>query len=193
MTFAEFYSELQKREAVDQRPLVHAWPDELINRLAEDFTQTVGFQSLKGAICPLRPGSSNQSVGNQVEAFVVPKLVAGLTKCRLGKCRGAGYPDQQLKVGDLLIPLEVKATGDWNPSDSNRRVLTSSSEKIRARFQPPIHHLLCTVLYAAGAEGARIEAIRLDFLQPDSLANVRLEASVSHKLLATGSHHSVII
>lgn len=193
MTFSEFYDELQKREGFEPKSLVDAWPAALANEIAEDFLQGVNSQPLKGSVCPVRAGSSNQSIGNQVEAFVVPKLVTGLRKFRLEKCSGAGYPDQQLRSADLLIPLELKATGDWNPADSNRRVLTSSSEKLRRYFKSPIYHLLCTVLYTAETGGTRIDAIRLDFLEPTSPVSVRLEASVNHKLLATGKHKSVTI
>lgn len=193
MTFSEFYNELQKREGFDPKSLVDAWPSVLAEQIADDFLQGVKSQPFKGSICPIRAGSSNQSIGNQVEAFVVPKLTTGLQKFRLEKCSGAGYPDQQLRSGDLLIPLELKATGDWNPNDSNRRVLTSSSEKLRKYFKSPVYHLLCTVLYTAEAAGTRIDAIRLDFLEPDSPVSVRLEVSVNHKLLATGKHKSVTI
>ena len=193
MTFSEFYIELQKREGFEPKPLVDAWPAGLANEIAEDFFQGVNSQPLKGSLCPIRAGSSNQSIGNQVESYVVPQLITGLRKFRLEKCSGAGYPDQQLRSGDLLIPLELKATGDWNPNDSNRRVLTSSSEKLRKYFRSPIYHLLCTVLYTAEAGGTRIDAIRLDFLEPNSPVSVRLEVSVNHKLLATGKHKSVTI
>lgn len=42
-------------------------------------------------------------------------------------------------------------------------------------------------------EGARIETIRLDFLEPLTQVNTRFEASVSHRILATGGHYSVTI
>jgi len=193
MTFSEFYIELQKREGLQPKILVDTWPGNLAEEIIADFLHGVNSQSIKGSLCPIRPGSSNQSIGNQVESFVVPKLIDGLAKFRLEKCSGAGYPDQQLRMGDLLIPLELKATGDWNPNDSNRRVLTSSSEKLRKYFRTPIYHLLCTVLYTAEAGGTRIDAIRLDFLEPDSPVSVRLEVSVNHKLLATGKHKNVTI
>jgi hypothetical protein len=91
------------------------------------------------------------------------------------------------------IPLEVKATSNWNDRDSNRRVLTSSSNKLRAQFSDPIYHLLLTVLYSQNENLATIEAIRLDFLELTTVVNVRLEASVNHKILATGHHCQRII
>ena len=83
----------------------------------------------------------------------------------------------------------MKATSQWNPADSNRRVLTSSSDKIRNHFCPQIYHLNCTVMYdISDSDDARINALRLDFLQPTTTVNVRLEASVSHKILSNGTH-----
>ena len=92
------------------------------------------------------------------------------------------------------MPLEFKASRDWNPNDANRRVLTSSSKKLREQFPAPIHHLLLTVLYfPASPRYVVIKALRLDFLEPSTAVNVRLEASVNHKILANGPHHSKII
>ena len=89
--------------------------------------------------------------------------------------------------------LEVKATSDWNPNDSNRRVITSSSEKIRKQFSEPIHHLLFTLLYKIETGFAVIEHMRLDFLEPTTPVSVRLEASVNHKLLSHGTPASFVI
>jgi hypothetical protein len=93
----------------------------------------------------------------------------------------------------LKVAFEIKATSDWNPADSNRRVLTSSSEKIRRAFKTPIYHLLCTLLYTVQPDSARIDAVRLDFIEPTTSVNVRLEASVNHKILASGPHKSIMI
>ncbi len=87
----------------------------------------------------------------------------------------------------------MKATSDWNPNDSNRRVLTSSSTKLRAQFEAPIHYLLLTAIYRVEGGNARINGIRLDFLAPQTQVNVRLEASVSHKLLSNSTHASLVI
>ena len=113
----------------------------------------------------------------------------------MGPCSGAGYPDKTLteRSTRLKMPLEVKATSAWNPSDSNRRVLTSSSKKLRSQFRTPIYHLLLTVLYSPTSTHATIDAIRLDFLEPTTTVSVRLEASVNHKILSNGPHHKKVI
>ena len=90
------------------------------------------------------------------------------------------------------IALEMKATSNWNPNDTNRRVLTSSSNKLRERFVPPVYHLLCTVIYQIEDEFARIEDVRLDFIEPNTQVSVRLEASVSHRILTNGTHQNII-
>ena len=132
---------------------------------------------------------------NQVEAFVVNRLILHPSSYCISPCPGAGYPDKVLtQAGSTLrMPLELKATSNWNPSDTNRRVLTSSSRKLRHQFKTPIYHLLMTTLYTNTPASARIDGIRLDFLEPTTSVNVRLEASVNHKILAAGPHHSVII
>lgn len=108
----------------------------------------IGAAGVLGIRCPIRKGITNQSIGNQVEAFVIPLLAAKFSGFTLKKCAGAGYPDLELIQADsrLKIPLEVKATADWNPYDSSRRGLTSSSDKLRTQFSDPIHHLLLSIV-----------------------------------------------
>jgi hypothetical protein len=65
------------------------------------------------------------------------------------------------------------------------RVLT-----LRTQFPGPVHHLLATVIYSAAADDVRIDRLRLDFLEPTTTVNVRLEASVNHKIQATDGHHT---
>ena len=91
------------------------------------------------------------------------------------------------------MPLELKATSCWNDKDTNRRVLTSSSKKLRQNFSSPIYHLLFTAVYNKNRDPITIDKIRLDFLEPTTRVNVRLEASVSHKILANGRHYAIIL
>lgn len=194
-TLADYYRDLLTWEEEAFVSLIDFWPVELAREVGEDFQVAVASSGIKGAPCPLRPGSSNQSIGNQVEEFTVSRLAPRTMKFKILPCSGAGYPDKTLvQTGSgLKIAFEIKATSDWNPSDSNRRVLTSSSEKIRRTFKPPVHHLLCTLLYTVQDGSARIDAMRLDFIEPTTSVNVRLEASVNHKILASGPHKSIVI
>lgn len=191
-----YYHDLAKWEKQPQIPLVHAWPKPLCNEVESDFVAAVASCKIKNANCPIRPASTNQSIGNQVEEYTISKLKDHLSEFSIAPCKGVGYPDKVLiqKATRLKMPLEFKASRDWNPNDANRCVLTSSSKKLRQQFSAPIHHLLLTVLYSpASPRHVVIKALRLDFLEPSTTVNVRLEASVNHKILANGPHHSRVI
>ena len=190
-----YYQDLLNWEGQPQRELVEEWPHTLRESIESAFVNAVSKSGMKGSTCSLSPGSTNQSIGNQVEKYTMGKLSTAISEFSISLCRGAGYPDQMLTetTTNTHIPLEVKATSNWNDRDSNRRVLTSSSNKLRAQFSDPIYHLLLTVLYSQNENLATIEAIRLDFLEPTTVVNVRLEASVNHKILATGHHCQRII
>lgn len=191
----DYYTDLLNWEGVTPIPLIHTWPIPLRQSIEADIVAAVGSSGIKGTNCPIRPGSTNQSIGNQVEEYTISLLQLHTSVYTIGPCSGAGYPDKTLteRATRLKMPLEVKATSDWNPSDSNRRVLTSSSNKLRSQFKDPIHHLLMTILYSPTASHATIDAIRLDFIEPSTSVSVRLEASVNHKILSNGPHHTKVI
>ena len=194
-TLSDYYNDLQVWENVERKTLIAEWPETLAVSVETEIHDAIAAAGVLGIRCPIRKGSTNQSIGNQVEDFVIPLLAAKLSGFTLRKCAGAGYPDRELIQADsgLKIPLEVKATADWNPNDSSRRVLTSSSDKLRTQFSDPIHHLLFSILYEISSPmSAKIGRIRLDFLEPTTLVGVRLEASVSHKILCSGSHRSIV-
>lgn len=196
-TLKDFFEDLQNREGQQSRELIHSWSPELRDSIVSAFEKAVSDVDVKGSICPIKPRSTNQSAGNQVEKYIVPKLDSGLSGFSISKCRGSGYPDQILiqHTPRLQIPLEMKATSKWNEKDSNRRVITSSSKKLRRQFAAPIYHLLLTVLYSKQEEDdyAIIDTIRLDFIEPTTTVNIRLEASVNHKILVDGHHYSKTI
>lgn len=189
--FAEYYKDLLEWEGVEFQELISEWQDELITEIQNDFQSAVSSSGLKSLA--FVPNKSNQSVGNQVEVVALEKLNEYLKTFQIENCSGAGYPDRVLAKGDFKqIALEMKATGDWNPKDSNRRVLTSSSKKLRVKFTSPVYHLLCTVVYKSELGAAKIETLRLDFIEPVTQVSVRLEASVSHKMLTSATHKSIV-
>lgn len=193
---SDYYRDLLNWEGQEYQQLVYKWPADLREEIVYSFVNAVSDSLVKGAICPIKPNSSNQSIGNQVEKFAIEKLSYDINEFSIEHCSGSGYPDKVLikNVSETRIPLEVKATSDWNDRDSNRRVLTSSSKKLRRQFTEPIYHLLLTVLYQIDeVNSVIIDSIRLDFLEPTTTVNVRLEASVNHKILANGPHHSEMI
>jgi len=190
MTFEDYYRQLLEWEGFARTPLIAVWNKGEVRDIGDDMADAVAASKLKTIDAPIRPDSTNQSVGNQVEDFFVSQVNGFLKRFEIKNCAGAGYPDKQLcfRTGDRKFLLELKATGQWNPSDSNRRVLTSSSKKLRECFTAPINHLLLTVCYEIAGGKLRIRNVRLDFIQPATEVNVRLEASVNHKSLSAGSH-----
>lgn len=192
---SDYYRDLQVWENVPPKNLVAEWPDTLVASVISQLHAAITASGILGATCPILKGSTNQSIGNQVEEFTIPLLSCKLAHFTLRKCVGAGYPDCELtqeRTG-IKMPLEVKATADWSPGDSSRRVLTSSSAKLRSQFAEPIYHLLTSIVYRGSSPlKAVIESIRLDFLEPTTVVGVRLEASVSHKILCAGSHRSIV-
>ena len=189
-SFERYYQDLLEWEGIPFKPLIAQWADGDARLIADDISQAVDRSDLKSLVVPVRAGSTNQSMGNQVEEFFIATTKALLQHFRIYKCSGQGYPDRQLceRTGQRKFAFELKATSQWNPTDSNRRVLTSSSQKLRDAFTAPINHLLATLCYNEETGGRRILNVRLDFIQPTTEVSVRLEASVNHKILSSGRH-----
>lgn len=194
-TLEEFYLELQEREGLNPLPLVAPWAPQHIDAIIKTISGAFANANLRNTIVPIKSGSTNQSIGNQIASFVVTQLNPRLEAFEIDDCPGYGYPDKMLRqlASGRVFPFEVKATSQWNPFDSNRRVLTSSSRKLRDRFRDPINHLLVTILYRQSADEYRVDGIRLDFLEPSTNVNIRLEASVNHKILHDGAHRNATI
>src|SRR6266700_6027333 len=192
---AEYYNELQRREGLEPVELIADWKAQDADAISAAFRNAFATSRIIEQTIPIRPGSTNQSIGNQVADFFVPVINQHLQSYRIDACPGGGYPDKILVEIDSrrTFPFELKATSTWDAADSNRRVLTSSSRKLRQRFPGAVNHVLATVLYATGGGISRVRSLRLDFLQPDTLVNIRLEASVSHRLLAEATHRSTTI
>ena len=169
MTLEEFYLELQEREGLSAQRLISPWEREDIANITNTLRMAVETTQIKAVSIPIRQDSTNQSVGNQVEGFVVNRLENNLHGYQILPCSGAGYPDKKLRdsISGKTFPFELKATSQWNPADSNRRVLTSSSRKIRSSFSEPINHILATLLYSQRNSNYFIDTLRLDFLEPE--------------------------
>lgn len=197
LTLKDYYSDLLNSEGQQESQLIHEWPQDLRDTIVSAFVNAVSEASVKGSVCPIKPGSTNQSIGNQVENYTIEKIDTVISGFSISICPGKGYPDRMLiqDTTKLRVPLEVKATSHWNEKDSNRRVLTSSSNKLRTAFSAPIYHLLLTAIYSPDQDqdSVTINTIRLDFLEPTTTVNVRFEASVSHKILASDPYYSKMI
>ena len=192
---AEYYDELQRREDLDPVELVAEWAQADTDAISAALRNAFAASRIIEQTIPIRAGSTNQSIGNQVADFFVPVINQNLQAYRIDACPGGGYPDKILVeiASRRTFPFELKATSTWDATDSNRRVLTSSSRKLRQRFPGAVNHVLATMLYATGAGISRVQSLRLDFIEPATLVNIRLEASVSHRLLAQATHRTTTI
>jgi hypothetical protein len=190
MDLASYYQKLAAWEDKPVIDLVAGWQESHIAAIAEDFK--AAFYASNFAANPLTvPGNlSNQAVGNRLAEFFVRQINNRLKAHSIEDCSGAGYPDKRLRAmaDQNVFVFELKATSEFDPNDSNRIVLTSSSEKLRRYFRPPINHLLATVCYNQDGTQIRLENLRLDFLAPSTPVNVRLEASVSQRILSRAAH-----
>jgi len=192
---ADYYNELQRREGLEPVELVAEWEQRDSEAISTAFRRAFAESRITEQTIPIRDRSTNQSIGNQVADFFVPTINQQLQQFRIDACPGGGYPDKILVeiASRRTFPFELKATSTWDAADSNRRVLTSSSRKLRQRFPGAVNHVLATMLYATGAGISRVRSLRLDFIEPGTLVNIRLEASVSHRLLAEATHRSTTI
>jgi hypothetical protein len=192
---ADYYVELQRREGLEPIELVADWNQETTEAISAAFRAGIADSRITEQEIPLRRRSTNQSIGNQVAEFFVLAVNRHLQGFRLDPCPGGGYPDKVLVelASGRAFPFELKATATWDLADSNRRVLTSSSRKLRQRFQGGINHVLATVLYVTENERSRVRSLRLDFIDPNTLVNIRLEASVSHRSLGAATHRTITV
>jgi hypothetical protein len=205
LPFIDFYRISQSRCGIESPQLLVASWDPGIRELIElEIAAALEEMAFVGneidEFLYLEDGTerSNQSKGNVAADALAVALNEAHDGLRVLPLKGAGYPDRRLCVDDppFACALEIKATSGWKDADGNRRVLTSSPDKIiggvaSGELPAPPCHLIATVLYDR-ATGV-VESVRLDFLEPDSPVNVRLEASTSHKLLSSGAHHSITI
>ena len=120
-TFAEYYKDLLEWEGVEFQELISVWELDLITQIQNDSRQAIENSALKTLLCPILENSTNQSIGNQIEVYAIEQLNKTLQIFIIENCSGAGYPDRILAKDDFRqIALEMKATSNWNPNDSNR-------------------------------------------------------------------------
>lgn len=195
--FDDYLLEVQQRmNLLPAMALIRAWRPQEITAVEAALRGAVAASGVLNSVIPNFVGT-NQSKGNKAAnhflAVVPPHLPA---QAQIIVANGAGYPDRILVLGQVGYCLEFKATANWQDGDTNRRVLTSTPTKMRrlvnlGTIGNPPAHLICTVLYSDA--NSTVTGIRLDFLDPSSIVNIRLEASTSQRLLAQSPHHNVTI
>jgi|SRR5579859_748882 len=193
--FATYYRDLAEWEGSTTIDLIAPWEATDVESISNDFRQAFRHEEFWATPLLIAPGISNQSIGNKIAEYFVRNINLRLRAFQVQDCSGAGYPDKTLagQTDRRCFAFELKATSEFDANDSNRIVLTSSSQKLRQRFRPPICHLLGTACYVLTGTEITIETFRLDFLEPTTQVNVRLEASVSQKSLARAGHRSLCI
>jgi len=203
MELQDFYHELQFRNGI-QNPaiLVAKWPPLLRAHIEAEMRASMAVGAFFATAVPhlhqqpTGKARTNQSKGNVLEKALCEALTNAAGDLSVHSLKsGRGYPDRRLHSAarNLSVCLEIKATTQWNAADGNRRVLTSSPDKIRAAIaagelpNPPCH-LVATIHYSDA--NTVPHGLRLDFLEPNTVVGVRLEASTSHQLLHNGAHRS---
>lgn len=204
ISLGAFYEMVQMRLGIENPvPLIASWDPniryEAEGRIGEALASSgfIGANMPDFALTELGQSRTNQSKGNVAARVAREALDSTPDRLRVFPLPGPGYPDSIMFMPDLSFSccLEWKATSKWLDADGNRRVLTSSPYKIikalrQGHFTAAPCHLIITIIYENDL--AIVKGVRLDFLEPDSPVNVRLEASTSHNLLSSGYHHSVI-
>jgi len=169
-TLRDYYLRLQEFEGEAPVELIAPWQSEIVETIRADFAAATAGGVFRGSTVRIPVGTTNQSIGNKIADFAAARIDVALQRFRIQGCSGHGYPDRVLKclADERRYPTELKATSAWDPGDSNRRVITSSSAKLRRQFTSPINHLLITFSYVANteAEEASITAVRMDFVEP---------------------------
>ena len=190
-----FFSRLAVWEGLPAVPLVARWNLEEAREIGSTFRRA--FDRCRFGANPLiaRWAVSSQSVRNLMATFISTEIDRRLEGFRIEPCPGRGYPDNRLvRVDDKkAYALEFKTSQGFDPTDDNRMVLTCRSEKLRRCFKPPIRHLLATVCHERIGRKIWIRWVYLDFLEPTMPVHIRLESSVTKRLLATRSGISDMI
>ncbi len=194
--FDDYLLEVQQRNGLQPIPLIRAWTQAEITAVEAAIRAAVNGSGIVGSVIPNFVGT-NQAKGNRAADHFVAVVPPQLPQPnRIVPATGGGYPDRLFVTAATGYCMELKATSNWQIGDANRRVLTSAPDKMRRLVNmglvgnPPAH-MICTVLYSEAT--SRVTGVRLDFLEPGSEVNIRLEASTSQRLLTQGPHHRAMI
>ena len=191
MRLKDYFDRLLADRDLDPQCLIRDWTDGEVRIVRAAIKKAVNNASYIGKrMCG--PNVTNQAIGNESEKFFVRQVNPHLNDAIESPERcGQGYPDKVIKIGNKRYCMEFKATSSWDDSDSNRRVLTSSPDRLlklikNEKVDIPPAHLVGTVLY--NKQKRTVTKFRVDFIGPDTEVNVRFEASTTQQLLSQDSH-----
>jgi len=193
-----YFAALSKYEGKPVLNLVSRWKPADVHSITSAFQKACDESRIEFDVSS---DISAPALGNRVARAFANRVNSSLPRYSVCECPGNGYPDQLLRRRQDGRPfaLELKAKTAFRPKDGNRQVLTSASSKLRRYFPvgTPICHLFATILYSKARRARRsrvaITGLRLDFLAPSSPVEVRLEASVSQRLLARSKHAKPVL
>jgi hypothetical protein len=194
-TLRTFFQQLSRWEHKPVIRLAANWSPKDRKAITVDVKQAVDTSGLARSAFALPPAITTQAMGNHFADVFCERLGPHLRQYQIEGCDGPGYPDRRLvrsKDGRAFV-LELKLTRDFDPRDGNRLVLTSNSDKLRRHFHGPVRHLLVTVCYRRSRGRIRVRFVRLDFLQPSTPVHVRLEASITKRILSAQRNGCVLI
>lgn len=189
--FDYYLQEVQQRLGLAPISLIRPWTAPEVAAVENALRIAIVNSGIATMQIPNFTGT-NQSKGNKAADFFIDRTAnyfpIGAT---IEATQAKGYPDRIFRLGAVGFFMEFKATSDWNDTDSNRRVLTSSPLKMINLINSglvgnPPAHFVCTVIYDKNL--SLIRSCRLDFLEPNSEVNIRLEASTSQKILTQSPH-----
>lgn len=189
-----YYRELSEREGMPPANLVSAWDPGGKRVIRRALKQAFGRCDFQCSPMGTAAGITNRSMlGHRVARFFEQTMGRHLHGFKIIDCKGCGYPDKQLLWlnRNRSYALEIKAAHSFSSSNGLRVTMSCSSGKLRKCFRPPIRHLLATICYRQAAGKLWVDMLRLDFLEPWTSVQVRLEASVTQRLLCRGGHTCV--
>ena len=196
LSLEEYFNKLQKEHDHTPRCLIGPWTDGEVRAVKTAIETAVKKAGYIGKKMPIS-GLTNQAIGNTSENFFVEQVNPHLNNAiKLPTGCGGGYPDRVIHIMGRRYCMELKATKSWEKRDSHRRVLTSSPDKLlklieNEKVDDPPAHLMGTVLY--DKKQGTVREFRVDFFEPNTIVNFRLEASTTQKLLSQDSHEPLII
>ena len=198
LSLEKYFEKLQREHYPKRSPrrLIGSWTDAEVRAVKTAIETAVKKAGYIGKKMPIA-GLTNQAIGNASENFFVDQVNPHLKNAiKLPTGCGGGYPDRVIHIKGKRYCMELKATKSWKKRDSHRRVLTSSPKRLlklleNKKVDDPPAHLMGTVLY--DKEKETVAEFRVDFFEPSTIMNFRLEASTTQKLLSEDSYEPLII
>ena len=196
MRLKDYFDRLLEDRDLDPQCLIREWKKSEVRTVKAAIKRAINSASYIGETMYGR-NVTNQAIGNASEKFFIRQVNPHLNdaiKAPTG-C-GGGYPDRVIHIKGKHYCMELKATSSWKKRDAHRRVITSSPDRLLKLIENDEvdtrpAHLVGTVLYDKNRR--TVTEFRVDFFEPDTIVNFRLEASTTQKLLSQDSHEPLII